>query len=490
MATAMTMHMPSSRTRPKPPARVNTSTTYTLAHTAQCKLRLAAKRTDRDLRFILGHAFTLDNLMLRIVEIENRQAKSAFAEGVGKKSREVSDAEDHFDCSLANTKTATAPSTKEHHDDGDFDCSLGNPDTAATTKEKHEDSDFDCSLAHPDTAPTTQEQHDDGDFDCSLAHPDTAATAKGQHDGDHDDDGEFDCTKAPPPEHDDDHKVSQRSSALGGGGDEASAPAGGRRISFQDNNARPSKNGYGYGHESGGSRSPRKGRRSPSPQPQHLVFPAGLSDDSDDGTSSDDYEDPELMAYDCEAAPPVPEEKKAIKRAKQAGSKKARDAYVDEEDAALELADDELDTNNNTDVDEDADSRLADNVKGARFGLGDDGEYDDDGDDDDDGMPGLTRFQSASARPPRMIEDVEGDDDDDDDDHIGPDSPPQLPADVDVREIIAGERDEELTDLYEKVRRCACHGNRDNVGGKAEGIWDVPVEKTGGKVLAVVAVAA
>lgn len=44
--------------------------TYSLAHTARCKLQLAADRPDRDLRFILGHAFTLDNLRLRLAEIE------------------------------------------------------------------------------------------------------------------------------------------------------------------------------------------------------------------------------------------------------------------------------------------------------------------------------------------------------------------------------------------------------------------------------------
>lgn len=44
--------------------------TYKLAHTARCKLQMAADRPDRDLRFILGHAFTLDKLLLRVVEIE------------------------------------------------------------------------------------------------------------------------------------------------------------------------------------------------------------------------------------------------------------------------------------------------------------------------------------------------------------------------------------------------------------------------------------
>ncbi|OCK77799.1 hypothetical protein K432DRAFT_384363 [Lepidopterella palustris CBS 459.81] len=44
--------------------------TYTLAHSAECKLHLAVSRPDRDLRFIVGHAMHLDSLMLRMVEIE------------------------------------------------------------------------------------------------------------------------------------------------------------------------------------------------------------------------------------------------------------------------------------------------------------------------------------------------------------------------------------------------------------------------------------
>ncbi|TVY83007.1 hypothetical protein LSUE1_G003550 [Lachnellula suecica] len=47
--------------------------TIRIAHTARCKLQLAADRPDRNLRFILGHAFTLDNLRLRIAEIEEEQ---------------------------------------------------------------------------------------------------------------------------------------------------------------------------------------------------------------------------------------------------------------------------------------------------------------------------------------------------------------------------------------------------------------------------------
>lgn len=44
--------------------------TYTLAHTAQCKLRMAAEKPDRNLRFLVGHAMHLDSLNLRILEIE------------------------------------------------------------------------------------------------------------------------------------------------------------------------------------------------------------------------------------------------------------------------------------------------------------------------------------------------------------------------------------------------------------------------------------
>lgn len=48
--------------------------TLSLAHTAQCKLHLAANRADRNLRFVLGHALTLDTLTLRLVEIEEETA--------------------------------------------------------------------------------------------------------------------------------------------------------------------------------------------------------------------------------------------------------------------------------------------------------------------------------------------------------------------------------------------------------------------------------
>ncbi|KAK7894895.1 hypothetical protein LTR67_005634 [Exophiala xenobiotica] len=362
-----------------PAPRLNTVTTYTLAHTAQCKLKLAANRPDRNLRFVLGHAFTLDNLMLRIVEIENNGAKSAFTEG--KRSRSASGDEKG-----GHTKPVEP---------------------------------FDCTAAAP---PPPETEH----FDCTAAPP-----PEPEQGSEH-----YDCTVAAAPSSAQPESTSNQP----------------RRISFQDNNARPSKMGSG---------SPQ-GRRSPPP----VKKPLTLDDDSfsDDGTSSDDYDDPELAAYDCEAAPHVPEEKIMANMAKKA--RPVHNAYEDEEDAALEFADDEL---GDTDADPDADAEGG--------GL----------EEDMDGL-GLTRFQSASARPPRMVADLSSDDEDEDED--GPESPPQLPADVDVRQIITGEKDDELTDLYESVRRCTCHGQRDAVGGRPEGVWDVPEEKAGGRRLALVAVAA
>lgn len=56
-------------------APLSAKQTYSIAHSAQCKLSMAANEPDRNLRFILGHAFTLDKVLLRIVEIENSSAK-------------------------------------------------------------------------------------------------------------------------------------------------------------------------------------------------------------------------------------------------------------------------------------------------------------------------------------------------------------------------------------------------------------------------------
>jgi hypothetical protein len=296
---------------------------------------------------VLGHAFTLDNLMLRIVEIENQSAKSLFEEG---KAPSNHGANEHYDCTAANPVAAEP----------------------------------------------------DPHYDCTAAQPEPAESADN-----------------------------------GGRG---------RRISFQDNKARPSSigtAGVASNNDKNGTSSPARKR---SPPPVSISPHKYLSDeDEEDDTSSDDYDEPDSYQYNCEAGVPEPE-KPASKR------RPIHDAYSDEEDAALDLADDEL--------------------------------------DDDMGGLSLTRFESASARPPRMVrssssssEESEGEE---------PVTPPQLPVDVDVRDLISGEKDDELEDLYESVRRCACHGHREDpdVGRKAHGVWDIPVEKAGGKHLAVVAVAA
>lgn len=340
---------------------LTTVSTYSLAHTAQCKLKLSAKRGDRDLRFILGHAFTLDNVMLRIMEIENQSAKSSFLEG--RPPSEDGDA--HYDCSAAK------PVEPEEH--------------------------YDCTKAAPAPPPEPEpEEH-------------------------------YDCSKAAPPV-------------------PAEPDARGRRISFQDNNARPSNTfGGGSNHNSGANSPARK--RSPPPVALSSKPDYYLDDSDSDGTSSDDYDEPSTYNYGAKTHEPATEP--------TTKTRPVHDAYSDEEDAALELADDELDE--------------------AGAGMGD---------------LSLTRFASASAQPPRMIRSNSSSSEEDDDN--GPVSPPQLPADVDVRELMEGDKDTLLEGLYDDVRRCACHGlaNDQEVAAKPAGIWDIPVEKSGGKRLAVVAIAA
>lgn len=312
---------------------LTTSSTYSLAHTAQCKLQLSANRGDRNLRFVLGHAFTLDNLMLRIVEIENRSAKSDFVEGKAPSE----DGNPHYDC--------TAPKPAASHN-------------------------------LPDTKPTPAEPEPSG-----------------------------------------------------------------RRISFHDNNARPSQL-----TSTSGSNSPARQRSPPPPITSRHDYLE--SDDSDD-TSSDDYDEPNSFiqtidghssttsALHGKPKPPV------------------HDAYSHSEDAALELADDELDQ----DLDPDEDSGLS-----------------------------LQRFASAAANPPRMIRsDSVGSSSSEEDNE--PVSPPQLPMDLDVRELIGGEKDEELAGLYDSVRNCVCHG-KNNDADQPTAFWDIPEDKSGGKRLALVSVAA
>ena len=55
---------------------LSSNQTYSLAHTAQCKLKMSADSPDRNLRFVLGHAFTFDKIMCRIVEIEDEENRT------------------------------------------------------------------------------------------------------------------------------------------------------------------------------------------------------------------------------------------------------------------------------------------------------------------------------------------------------------------------------------------------------------------------------
>lgn len=53
--------------------------TYMIAHSAQCKLNMSAKDPDRNLRFMLGHAFLLDKVLYRVAEIEDERYEDTSA---------------------------------------------------------------------------------------------------------------------------------------------------------------------------------------------------------------------------------------------------------------------------------------------------------------------------------------------------------------------------------------------------------------------------
>jgi hypothetical protein len=55
---------------------------YRLAHTAECRLQMAANAKSRDLRFVVGHLMHYESLRLRIVEIEHDIGKSQRAKAV------------------------------------------------------------------------------------------------------------------------------------------------------------------------------------------------------------------------------------------------------------------------------------------------------------------------------------------------------------------------------------------------------------------------
>jgi hypothetical protein len=55
---------------------------YRLAHTAECRLQMAANAKTRDLRFVVGHLMHYESLRLRIVEIEHNIGRSQRAKAV------------------------------------------------------------------------------------------------------------------------------------------------------------------------------------------------------------------------------------------------------------------------------------------------------------------------------------------------------------------------------------------------------------------------
>ena len=123
---------------------------YKLAHTARCKLHMAAKEPDRNLRFLLGHAFTLDKLMLRVAEIETssdedeemeepeehnlptctrgvveqpRRASVTFKDNSNRPSGELRQEVEPGNGAANNRRRSPPPARFEHLDDTDSDSS-------------------------------------------------------------------------------------------------------------------------------------------------------------------------------------------------------------------------------------------------------------------------------------------------------------------------------------------------------------------------------
>ena len=102
--------------------------TLRIAHSARCKLQMAVDRPDRNFRFILGHALTLDKAMLRIAEIHIDSSDDGDEEGVadqeprGPQGRRIS-----FSTSSKARHRAAADATNERkrspppHPGGDED---------------------------------------------------------------------------------------------------------------------------------------------------------------------------------------------------------------------------------------------------------------------------------------------------------------------------------------------------------------------------------
>ena len=121
---------------------------YKVAHTARCKLNIAAKEPDRNLRFLLGHAFTLDKLMLRVAEIETssdssddemdtdtadlprctrgeqpRRASVTFKDNSNRPSGELRQEVEPGNGAVNNRRRSPPPARFEHLDDTDSDSS-------------------------------------------------------------------------------------------------------------------------------------------------------------------------------------------------------------------------------------------------------------------------------------------------------------------------------------------------------------------------------
>ncbi|KUJ11490.1 uncharacterized protein LY89DRAFT_539390, partial [Mollisia scopiformis] len=111
--------------------------------------------------------------------------------------------------------------------------------------------------------------------------------------------------------------------------------------------------------------------------------------------------------------------------------------------------------------------------------------YEDEDDEDDGEGLSLRRFESATAKPPRMIEDVEGADEDEEDE---PRSPPLIPSE-ELEAIMEGADNEDLPELYGSVKKCPCHGKGHNAPDVVRA-WDVPqTPEHHGRRIAVVQVA-
>ncbi|KXT10739.1 hypothetical protein AC579_6840 [Pseudocercospora musae] len=95
---------------------------YTLAHTAQCRLQIAASRPDRNLRFVVGHLMHYESLRLRIVEIEHDISKSKRTSSVAfKGTGHVDHRLQHKPSTGQLGRKSPPPPPQEHDYDTDSD---------------------------------------------------------------------------------------------------------------------------------------------------------------------------------------------------------------------------------------------------------------------------------------------------------------------------------------------------------------------------------